>query len=106
MPECDENIVNIDVFTRLHFSAIFMTLLCKWRPWDLILEGFEVPGLPYRPPGYRKFNPPTHVCYKGDISILGSPHLSNKTNPRQSAAVSCSHPGSKLKGFLLNASHA
>ena len=52
MPEGDENIVNIDVFTRLHFSAIFMTLACKWRPWDLILEGFEGPGQPCRPPGY------------------------------------------------------
>ena len=49
---CDENIVNMDVFARLHFSAIFMTLPCKWRPWDLILEGFEGPGLPYRPPGH------------------------------------------------------
>ena len=30
MPECDENIVNIDVFIRLHFSTFFMTLACKW----------------------------------------------------------------------------
>ena len=52
MPECVENIVNIVVFIRLHFSVVFVTLACKWRPWDLILEALEGPGLPYRPPGY------------------------------------------------------
>ena len=41
MPECDENIVNIDVFMRLHFPAIFMALACNWRPWDLILEAWR-----------------------------------------------------------------
>ena len=52
MPECDENLINIDVFIRLHFSTFFVTLACKWRPWDLILEGFEEPGQPCRAPGY------------------------------------------------------
>ena len=52
MPECVENIANTDVFVRVNFSACFVTWVRKLRLWDLILEGFEGPGLPYRPPGY------------------------------------------------------
>ena len=52
MPECDENLVNIDVFMRLPFSGFSLIWACKWRPWDLILEGFEGPVMLYRPRGH------------------------------------------------------
>ena len=51
MPECHENLINTDVFTRLPFSVFSVILVCKLRLWDLILEDLEGPGLPYRPPG-------------------------------------------------------
>ena len=71
MPECDENIVNIDVFMRLHFPAIFMALACNWRPWVLILEGFEGPGLPYRPPGYAMLQTAEIHDFQAGPGILG-----------------------------------
>ena len=52
MPEFHENLGNITVFMRFPFSVFSVILVCKLRLWDLILEGFEGPGLPYRPPCY------------------------------------------------------
>ena len=52
MPECDENILDTDVFIRVDFSTFFVTWVWNLRLWDLILKGFEGPGLPYGPPGY------------------------------------------------------
>ena len=51
MPECDENLVNSDVFMRFPFSVFSVVLACKLRLWDLIWEDLEEPGLPYRRPG-------------------------------------------------------
>ena len=48
MPECYENLINIDVFMRFPFSVFSVVLACKFRFWDLILEDLEGPGLPYR----------------------------------------------------------
>ena len=75
MPECDENLVNIDVFIRLHFSTFFVTLACKWRPWDLILEGFEGPGQPCRPPGYAMLRTAEIHDFQAPPRILSSPFL-------------------------------
>ena len=52
MPECYENLVDIDVFMRFPFSVFSVIWACKLRLWDLILEALEGPGLPYRPPGH------------------------------------------------------
>ena len=52
MPECHENLLNIDVFMRFPFSVFSVILACKLRLWDLILAGFEGHALPYRPPGH------------------------------------------------------
>ena len=52
MPECDENLVNIDVFMRFPFSVFSVIWACKFRLWDFILEDLEGPGLPYRLPCY------------------------------------------------------
>ena len=51
MPECPENLVDIDVFMRFPFSVFSVTLACKLRLWDFILEHLEGSGLPYRPHG-------------------------------------------------------
>ena len=52
MPECDENLVNSNVFMRFPFSVFSVILACKFRLWDLILKDLEGPGLPHRPPGH------------------------------------------------------
>ena len=52
MPECHENLLNIDVFMRFPFSVFSVILVCKFRLWHFILEDLEGPGLPYRSPGH------------------------------------------------------
>ena len=75
MPECHENLLNINVFMRFPFSICSVILACKLRLWDFILEDLEGPGLPYRPPGHALLQTAEIHDFQVPPRILSQPGL-------------------------------
>ena len=75
MPECDENVLNSDVFMRFPCSVFSMILACKLRLWDLILEDLEGPGLPHRLPGHAMLWTAEIHDFQVPPRILQTPNL-------------------------------
>ena len=75
MPECHENLVNIDVFMRFPFSVFSVILACKLKLWGRILEDLEGPGLPYRPPCFAMLWTAEIHDFQVPPRILSQPRL-------------------------------